>query len=91
MIELGGNIKLEGFEDVEPRQMIIVRKVVGTYARKLSDGMEGFESLGLELKKGDKFEVTAKLTVKGETKEAKAGDANLFFALSSALNKLAEK
>lgn len=88
MIELGGNIKLEGFEDVEPRQMIIVRKVIGTFARKFSDTIEGFEGISIHLKKGDKFEVTAKLTVKGEAKESKAEDANLFFAMSGALNSL---
>lgn len=88
MIELGGNIKLEGFESVDARQMIIVRKIVGTFARKFSDTTEGFEGLSLELKSDGKFIVTAKLTAKGETREVKEEDANLFFAMSRALNGL---
>ena len=37
MIELGGNIVLNGFRDLEPPELVVVKKIVGTYARKFAD------------------------------------------------------
>ena len=31
MIELGGNIKLENFEAIEPGQLIVIKKIAGSF------------------------------------------------------------
>lgn len=88
MITLGGNIKLEGFETLDPASMIIVKKMVGLFAKK------AFEKLGTV----DSFEVTkvgADIAVRILSKEfayeGAANDSNLFMALSNALKQAEEK
>ena len=50
MIELGGNIKLVGFKELEPAQLIVIKKIVGNFAKKLNDHKGTFEELTLDLK-----------------------------------------
>ncbi|MBD3259811.1 hypothetical protein GF371_04255, partial [Candidatus Woesearchaeota archaeon] len=42
-IKLGGNIELSGFRDLDGGTMVILKKIVGNYVRKLSDNSEKFE------------------------------------------------
>ena len=37
MIELGGNIKLESFDEIQPAQLIVIKKVVGNFAKQYSE------------------------------------------------------
>ena len=49
-MELGGNISLEGFDELEPGTLIVVKKMVGNYAKNIAEKTE-FEKLELTLKK----------------------------------------
>lgn len=79
-IQLGGNINLTGFSEVEPIKLIVVKKMVGRYAKELSDRQE-LQSLdiSLELKSG-RFKVSTRI-VGDQTQECEAEDSNLFVAL----------
>ena len=85
MIKLGGNIVLDGCDGLEPATLIVLKKMVGNYARKISEKAT-FEELRIILSNNDnmyKLEALLK-TKEGET--SKAGeDNNLFFALNNAL------
>ena len=35
MLELGGNIQLSGFSNIEPSKMIVIKKMVGNHVKKL--------------------------------------------------------
>lgn len=90
MIELGGGIELVGFQDMDPAKLIVVKKIVGNYARKMSEAAEGFERLTLTMKlvgqpDAHKFELHGKLLDKGRPITSEAVDYNLFFALDKAL------
>ena len=37
MIELGGNISLEGFKDVDNSEMTIIKKIVGNSTKKINE------------------------------------------------------
>ncbi|MBR9676735.1 hypothetical protein GOV04_01185 [Candidatus Woesearchaeota archaeon] len=93
MIELGGNIVLKGFKELDPPTMMIVRKLVGNHARKISD-KKSFEQLSITLKlvhqkeKSAKHEVKIDLNVKNKVFNSEAVDYNLFFSLDKALQKL---
>ena len=50
MIELGSNIKLTGFKELDNGSMVILRKIIGNYARKMSDQDTGYEGLEMTLK-----------------------------------------
>jgi hypothetical protein len=96
MIELGGNIVLSGFRDLEAPELVVVKKIVGTYARKFSDHHGEEAKLHLTLKKvharekSEVYEISTRLEHgRGKPNAAKASDRNLFIALDEALKKLA--
>jgi len=87
---LGGNITLSGFS-LEPIEMIVVRKIAGTYAKKISEKIS-YEELKITLKSAEKnkmFLHTIHVQVKaGRGIEASAEHKNLYTALSEALDKV---
>ncbi|MFH1592613.1 MAG: hypothetical protein ABIB47_04580 [Candidatus Woesearchaeota archaeon] len=84
MIELGGNIKLINFDEVEPALLIVIKKVVGNYTKKISESIDDFKSIEVSLENKKKNKIHVK--VEGsDVKEADAEDKNLFFALDRAL------
>ena len=88
-IELGGNIRLTGFKDLDGGTMIILKKVIGNYARTMSESSKDFESLDIVLKKvhmNRKFEVNAKLICKGKVISSEVTEHNVLFSVDKALN-----
>ncbi len=89
MIELGGNIFLENFETIEQGQMIVVRKVVGNYTKKISEKFNDFKKITVSIVPETKYKVKVTLET-SETKDSEAENPNLFFALDKALAKFME-
>tara|TARA_Y100000310_G_scaffold272474_1_gene287446 strand:+ start:15207 stop:15473 length:267 start_codon:yes stop_codon:yes gene_type:complete len=86
MVELGGNIEIIGFEGVEPGKLIVVKKIIGNFAKKAAEDPE-FKKLILELIDEKSVKIKVKLIAK-EEKIFEAQDPNLFFALHKALEGL---
>ena len=89
MIELGGNIFLEGFHEVNGGEMVIIKKLVGNYVKEVSDKKGNFEKLNLNLNKsqlGEKniYHLQAELHA-GEKFNSEVRDGNIFFAIDKAL------
>lgn len=91
-IELGGKIQLAGFKDIEPGKLIVVKKVVGNYVRKIEEKNLGFESIHIHLKQvhNSEFEVQVKIMINGQPKNGEVTGNNLFVVLDKALNKVLE-
>lgn len=94
MIELGGNITLVGFKELGHAEFLIVKKVVGNYARKFSEKTP-FTNLRLTLKpihkttdEVTKFEIKANLEIDGTYYHADIVEHNLFVAIDDILKKL---
>ncbi len=88
-MELGGNIKLQGFNDLDPATLIVVKKIVGNYTKKLTQQHSDFLGLSLDLSKEDKnHKISINLSRKSGNMMSEAAEENLFFALSSALEKI---
>ena len=93
-IELGGNIELRGFSELDGSTMIVIKKIVGSYARKMSDTVNKFEKLILTMKKvherekSEKYELHAKMIANGNVTASEVTERNLFFAVDSALKKV---
>ncbi len=89
-IELGGNIKLVGFKEVDPATLVVVKKMIGTYARKISDQAIKYQELSLHIKSmgpdRKNFELNAKLISDSGVLTSEATDFNLFFAMDKVLN-----
>ncbi|MBD3310440.1 hypothetical protein GF351_04430 [Candidatus Woesearchaeota archaeon] len=91
ILELGGSIELSGFSDMDRGSMVIVKKIVGNYAKRYSEICSNFESLKVRLKRIDnnkQFELHANVSDKGSPLAAEMTDRNLFFALDRVLKKV---
>jgi len=90
-IRLGGNIVLVGFS-LEPIEMIVVKKIIGNYAKKIGEKVE-YKELKISLKKTEKaqsflHEISANAEVKDGMLSSNAVNHNLYTALSEALEKV---
>jgi ribosome-associated translation inhibitor RaiA len=96
MIELGGNITLVGFKEIGFSEMVVVKKIVGNYARKISDKVGAIDNLTMTVKpihkspneENSKYELHVRLTVKGKVYSTELTDFNLFVAIDSAMKKI---
>ena len=84
-MELGGNIKLVGFDDMEPAKLVVIKKIVGNYVKDLGSVRELCLNLN---KEGDVFKIKGNLNLNNNNTDAETEDNNLFFALNNLLNKL---
>ncbi len=88
MIELGGNIRLEGFEDAEKGSLVIIKKIVGNYVRNMQQKHK-FKSLELMMK--NKVNFSAKLELENKKIESKIENKNVFFGLNGVLKDVSEQ
>jgi hypothetical protein len=89
-MELGGNIFLENFDEVESGKLIVVKKVVGNYTKNISEKAKNFKKITISLKKSSAFEIEAKVEADKEISSI-AKEDNLFFALDKALSEILDK
>jgi ribosome-associated translation inhibitor RaiA len=90
MIELGGNICLKGFDDVEKGKLIIIKKILGNYVKNLIERIKNFESILISVKTEENNFVEVKLKYDENEIIANSNDKNLFFAMNNALENLEE-
>ncbi|MBR9691262.1 hypothetical protein GOV06_00590 [Candidatus Woesearchaeota archaeon] len=90
VLNLGGNIELSGFSSLDGGTMIVLKKIVGNYARKMSDQAGNFEKLSINMKTvhDNQFEMHAKMLDNGKAVNSSVTDRNLFVAVDSALKKI---
>ncbi len=79
-LRLGGNIELFGIESIDGASMIVLKKIIGTYARKFSE--KGLDRLSVYF--GDK-EIKIEAVSQGNTVMSAAAHPNLFFGVDNAL------
>ena len=84
-MKLGGNILLDGCDNLEPATLIVLKKMVGNYARKISE-KANFDELRINLMNKDKiYKLEAVLVRAGIQDSRVCEENNLFFALNNAL------
>lgn len=88
-LELGGNISLSGFSELEPATLIVVKKMVGNYTKKISERVQNFQNIHIDMKKVHEksHEIHVKVNA-DRLYNAEVVDFNLFFALDKALSKV---
>ena len=85
-VRLGGNIELFGVESLDGATMIVLKKIIGTYARKFSE--TGLERLSVAF---DGSHIKVEAVSQGNVHSASADNTNLFFSLDQALKEIQEK
>ena len=87
-MELGGNISLSGFSNLDFTELIVVKKMVGQYARRLSDSTPAFTRLTIHRKEvhgTSKIEVMVKAEVESKEYVSESVGHNLFVVLDECL------
>jgi ribosome-associated translation inhibitor RaiA len=93
-MQLGGNIELSGFKDIDGASMVVLKKIIGNYGRRLTEISDKFESLKVTMKpiheteKSEKYEIHAQLMVGGKPVVSEVIERNLFIAIDNALKKI---
>lgn len=84
-VQLGGNIELVGFQAVDPSRMIVVKKIVGNYAKTLMETNSLFSGLCVTLENNDPYTISAIAESTDAAEKGACSHANIFFALDGAL------
>ena len=93
-MQLGGNIELAGFRDIDGASMVVLKKIIGNYGRRMSEISDKFEKLSITMKpiheteKSSKYEVHAELINGGKPGVSEVVERNLFVAIDNALKKI---
>ncbi|MBN1156336.1 hypothetical protein JXA85_01875 [Candidatus Woesearchaeota archaeon] len=93
-VQLGGNIELSGFSELDGANTIVVKKIVGSYARKISDYRNDFQKLRLTLKvvhkqeHSEKYELHGQVLAGSESFNAEVTDRNLYVVIDTVMKKL---
>lgn len=85
MVLLGSKIELTGFEDAEPAHQVVIRKMVGTLAKKLEETKGAYDRL--EVTRSGNM-VSARALYADNTLEGSAEHENMFYAISGAFQQL---
>ena len=93
LLKLGGSIELSGFSSIDRGAMIILKKIIGNYARKMADNSKSFEALKLRVKKvhDSIYELNCQMIDAGNVVTSSVEDRNIFVAVDSALKKITEQ
>ncbi|MBI2508018.1 hypothetical protein HYV89_03625 [Candidatus Woesearchaeota archaeon] len=90
MIQLGERIQLNNFEELQPGELTILKKMIGNHANKFHD----FKKLHITLKavhkkeKSQKYQVNAMLEIGKKMFESESTHFNLFFTINEVLERL---
>ena len=90
-IKLGGNIELSGFHEMDGSIMIVLKKIIGNHAKRMTEKTTNFEKLSIHMKKVHEkeasklYELHAKLLDNGKLLTSEATERNVFVAVDSAL------
>jgi len=82
-VRLGGNIELFGVENLDHATMIVLKKIIGTYARKFSE--KGLDRLSVAFGEG---EIKIEAVSQGSTFASAASHSNVFFGVDAALKEI---
>ena len=82
-IKLGGNIELVNASSIDGGSLVVLKKIIGNYARKFSE--RGAESVSVTF---DGTIVSVDITRNGDRYSSLGEKSNLFFSLDSALKDL---
>ena len=89
-MELGGNIYLENFDNLEPAKLIVVKKFVGTYGKTLSEKHKEFKKLVVTITPNSKYEIKAVSYGSPDVGIIVSGK-NMFFVLDKVLSEVVKK
>jgi len=83
-MQLGGNIELVNFHSLDFGKLVVVKKIVGKYAKEISEKNSSFNKLKVILKENN--EIEAIVSINNNEYSENASSNNLFFSLDKVLS-----
>ena len=90
-ISLGGNIELNGFQDIEGAKMIVLKKIIGNHTKEMQEKKSDYEKLKISLEGDKNITIKAELTAGGTSTLGEDTQNNIFTAIDGALKKILEQ
>ena len=93
-LTLGGNIELSGFSQLDSGSMVILKKIIGNYAKKIAERSSNFEKIKITMKpvhereRSGLYEIHGHLFMGGKPVVSEETDRNMFFAVDKVLKRL---
>ena len=93
-INLGGNIELTGFRDIDSSTMAILKKRLDNYSKRIGELTKKLDMIHITLKpvhereKSEKYELHAKIIDGGKVYTSEVTERNLFVAFDAVLKKI---
>jgi len=91
-ILLGNRIRLSGFKQSPPGTMLIAKKIIGNYIKKIEDSVKKIDSISIVLKsvhgENSKSNIKIKAVSEGKILTSEVVEFNVFIALSKAFDKI---
>jgi len=93
-LTLGGNISLTGFRRLDNGEVIVIKKMVGNYTKKLREVCKKFEDLHITMKgvhereTSKLYEIHGKCLDNGTPITSTTTDRNLFVAVDDVLKNI---
>ena len=86
-------MELSGFNSLDPAKLVVVKKIIGNYAKKINDNKGQFQKLSLDLvsNDSDKLQMSGKLDMNGNSYSSMVEDTNLFVVLDKVLKQLQQE
>jgi len=82
-VRLGGNIELIGVDSIDPASMVVLKKIIGSYARKFSE--KGIESVSVRF---GKEQINIEVSAKENKYSGQADHSNVFFRVDQAFKEV---
>lgn len=89
VLQLGGGITLIGFQELDRDEMLVVKKIVGSYVKKIAESSDDYENVEVTLQKeNDSFSVTVKLINSSNIIKKEQSSSNVYVSLDDAMKKV---
>ena len=90
-ISLGGNIELNGFQNIEGAKMIVLKKIIGNSTKQMQEKKSDYEKLKITLEGDENITIKAELTAGGNSILGEDTQNNIFSAIDGSLKKILEQ
>ena len=88
MIELGGNIKLENFDDIDKGILVVAKKMIGNYTKQISEKNTAFKEITVTKEGDNGIKIVC---ICDKEIEEKAEEKSLLFSLGKVLDEVLKK
>lgn len=91
-ISLGGNIELNGFQNIEKAKLVVLKKIIGNYAKQMQENKSDYKKLVITLEGNESnAKIRSELIAGNNSIRGNDTQNNIFVAIDGSLKKILEQ